>query len=64
MVIRFAGGQPTVPPHELAAIVCCGYLMYLQPLTTWVRFVVWLVIGLVIYAFYGFARSRVASLRE
>jgi basic amino acid/polyamine antiporter, APA family len=50
---------PLFPFVPLAAIVCCGYLMYLQPFTTWVRFVVWLAIGLVIYAFYGFARSRV-----
>jgi basic amino acid/polyamine antiporter, APA family len=29
-----------------------------QPWKTWRRFVVWLVIGLVIYYFYGFRRSR------
>jgi APA family basic amino acid/polyamine antiporter len=50
---------PLFPFVPIAAIVCCGYLMYLQPKTTWIRFVVWLVIGLVIYALYGFARSRI-----
>jgi APA family basic amino acid/polyamine antiporter len=52
---------PLFPFVPLAAIVCCGYLMYLQPFATWRRFVVWLVIGLVIYGLYGFARSRLGK---
>ena len=31
------------------------------PLATWIRFGVWLVIGLVIYFVYGFRRSRLAA---
>jgi APA family basic amino acid/polyamine antiporter len=49
---------PFVPWVPLLAILTCGYLMAAQPLITWVRFVVWLVIGLVIYYLYGFRRSR------
>jgi basic amino acid/polyamine antiporter, APA family len=50
---------PFVPWVPLAAIVCCGYLMIELPLVTWVRFVVWLVLGLVFYFAYGFRHSRV-----
>ena len=31
------------------------------PLDTWLRFGVWLVIGLAIYAFYGMKHSRIAE---
>src|SRR5206468_1001411 len=33
------------------------------PTATWIRFVVWLVIGLVIYFAYGFRKSRLATSR-
>ena len=49
---------PFVPWVPLLAILTCGYLMAAQPFVTWVRFVVWLAIGLVIYYLYGFRRSR------
>jgi APA family basic amino acid/polyamine antiporter len=54
---------PLFPFVPIAAILCCGYLMYLQPFRTWMRFVLWLVIGLVIYALYGFARSRLGATK-
>jgi len=41
-----------------AAVVSCGYLMVQLPWITWVRFVIWLAIGLVLYAMYGFRKSR------
>jgi len=34
------------------------FLMFGLPLDTWVRFGVWLVIGLLIYALYGIRHSR------
>jgi len=34
------------------------------PVTTWIRFVAWLVVGVVIYALYGFRRSRVGEQLE
>jgi APA family basic amino acid/polyamine antiporter len=43
----------------LLAILTCGYLMAAQPRVTWLRFVIWLVVGLVLYFFYGNRRSRV-----
>ena len=39
-------------------ILLCGYLMADLPRETWERFVIWLVIGLVIYFFYGRRHSR------
>jgi len=50
---------PLVPWVPLGAIVCCGYLMVELPLVTWVRFFVWLAIGLVFYYAYGFRHSRI-----
>jgi APA family basic amino acid/polyamine antiporter len=41
-----------------AAVASCFYLMTQLPGVTWMRFVLWLVAGIVIYAFYGYRRSR------
>jgi APA family basic amino acid/polyamine antiporter len=49
---------PFVPWVPLLAILSCGFLMLKQPHKTWVRFVGWLAIGLVLYFAYGFRRSR------
>ncbi len=55
---------PWVPWVPLAAVVSCGYLMLELPRVTWERFVIWLGVGLVIYATYGFRRSRLNSNKE
>lgn len=49
---------PLVPWVPLAAIASCTYLMIQLPRITWVRFVVWMAIGLVLYFAYGLRRSR------
>ena len=49
---------PLVPLVPLGAIVSCGYLMLELPLATWIRFVVWLGIGLIFYFLYGVHRSK------
>ena len=41
----------------LTGIILCGYLMASLPFHTWMRFFVWLVIGLAIYGLYGYRRS-------
>jgi basic amino acid/polyamine antiporter, APA family len=48
---------PWVPVLPILSILCCLVLMFSLPLETWVRFFVWLAIGLVIYFFYGRKRT-------
>jgi basic amino acid/polyamine antiporter, APA family len=52
---------PLVPIFPIIGILLCLYLMKDLPLATWVRFVVWLAVGMVIYGGYGFRHSRLRS---
>ena len=52
------GKLPWVP---IASVAACSYLMASLPRMTWERFVIWLVIGLGVYLFYGRLHSRVAT---
>ena len=49
---------PFFPITPGLGIVLCAYLMYNLPYATWLRLVVWLIIGLAIYGFYGFRKSK------
>jgi basic amino acid/polyamine antiporter, APA family len=50
---------PFVPILPVVSIVSCGVLMFSLPWETWLRFVVWLVIGLGIY--FGYSRKRLQA---
>ena len=50
---------PLVPVVPILGVVFCVYLMASLPVVTWIRFVVWLLIGLVIYFSYGRFHSKV-----
>ncbi|MGH7700183.1 MAG: amino acid permease [Gemmatimonadales bacterium] len=52
---------PWMPWTPLLAIGACVFLMFQLPLVTWVRFLVWLGVGLVIYLLYGYRRSRLRA---
>jgi APA family basic amino acid/polyamine antiporter len=52
---------PLVPWVPLGAIITCGYLMFELPWITWVRFLVWMGVGLVVYFFYGLRLSRTGT---
>ncbi len=52
---------PLFPVLPALGIVLCAYLMISLPRTAWERFVIWLVIGLVLYAAYGRRRSKLAQ---
>ena len=43
------------------AMICCGYLMYNLPIHTWIRFVVWCVIGCIVYFGYSYKHSKLES---
>lgn len=55
---------PWVPVVPIASVVCCLVLMTSLPVETWVRFLVWLVIGLTIYFAYSRKRSEFARSGE
>jgi APA family basic amino acid/polyamine antiporter len=44
---------PWSPVVPILAALACVYLMFGLPLVTWIRFLVWLVLGGFIYYFYG-----------
>lgn len=49
---------PWVPFFPVVSIIVCLYLMFQLSLTVWIMFAVWLVLGLVVYSFYGYRHSR------
>ncbi len=54
-------GGPVIP---VLGILSCAYLMLSLPVITWVRFLVWLNIGVAIYWLYGRTHSPLASAEE
>ena len=49
---------PLVPFVPILGVISCLYLMLGLPWITWIRFGLWLVVGMVVYFSYGFRRSR------
>ena len=49
---------PFVPLFPILGVFFCGVLMLSLPIETWIRFFVWLAIGLCIYFFYGVWHSK------
>jgi APA family basic amino acid/polyamine antiporter len=52
---------PFVPLFPILGVLFCGVLMLSLPIETWIRFFVWLAIGLCIYFFYGVWHSKLRS---
>jgi APA family basic amino acid/polyamine antiporter len=49
---------PFSPVFPLLGVAFAVYLMTDLPLATWIRFVIWLAVGLLIYGLYGYRHSR------
>ena len=49
---------PLVPLFPMLGVLFCGVLMLSLPIETWIRFFVWLAIGLAIYFGYGMWHSK------
>jgi APA family basic amino acid/polyamine antiporter len=54
---------PLVPVLPILSIAACGWLMLNLTGLTWIRFLVWMVIGLGFYLLYG-RRHSVLAKRE
>jgi basic amino acid/polyamine antiporter, APA family len=52
---------PLVPLVPVLAVLACLWLMLNLSVETWLRFVVWMVLGVVVYAVYGRRHSRLAA---
>ena len=52
---------PLVPVLPIAAIAACVWLMLNLTGLTWIRFLIWMAIGLVVYALYGRRESAAAG---
>ncbi len=52
---------PWSPVVPVLGVLSCGYLMFGLPLDTWLRLIVWMVIGVVVYAVYGVKHSRLRA---
>uniref|UniRef100_A0AA94F1Q7 Amino acid permease n=1 Tax=Flavobacterium columnare TaxID=996 RepID=A0AA94F1Q7_9FLAO len=49
---------PLVPFVPIAGILVCLYLMYSLPLESWMRLVIWMALGVIIYFIYGKKNSK------
>ncbi len=52
---------PGVPYVPVLAVLSAVYLMLNLPAATWIRFLVWMAMGVIVYVTYGARRSRLAT---
>ena len=52
---------PLVPYIPAAGVVCCVAMMLFLPADTWIRLVMWMVLGIDVYSFYGLRHSKIGG---
>jgi APA family basic amino acid/polyamine antiporter len=52
---------PLVPVVPILSIVICGLMMYWLPSDTWLRLLIWMALGFLIYFAYGKRHSKLAG---
>ena len=55
---------PFSPLFPVLGMLSCGALMAFLPALTWLRFIIWLVIGLIVYFSYSMTHSKLAKVVE
>ncbi|GAA1499070.1 amino acid permease [Paeniglutamicibacter kerguelensis] len=55
---------PWVPVLPIASALICFYLMLYLSLETWIRFVIWLALGFLVYFTYSRKHSRLNTMEE
>jgi APA family basic amino acid/polyamine antiporter len=59
--LRRAFRCPGVPVVPILAVLASFYLMLNLPAQTWIRFVIWMVLGFIVYFAYGASHSRLVT---
>ena len=59
--LKRAFRTPGVPVVPVLAVLCSVYLMLNLPASTWIRFLVWMAVGFVVYFVYGARHSRLVT---
>jgi basic amino acid/polyamine antiporter, APA family len=51
-------------PISLTGLGMCLYMMISLPADTWLRFIIWLAVGIAVYTFYGYRSSALRAQRQ
>ncbi|HRN49410.1 MAG TPA: amino acid permease C-terminal domain-containing protein, partial [Niabella sp.] len=52
---------PLVPFVPIMGVITCLYMMIYLPADTWIRLIIWMIIGFDIYLTYGVAKSKLGN---
>jgi APA family basic amino acid/polyamine antiporter len=52
---------PLVPLIPILGIAACLFMMIFLPLDTWLRLIIWMIIGVDVYMFYGAKKSKLGN---
>jgi APA family basic amino acid/polyamine antiporter len=52
---------PLVPLVPILGVITCLFMMAFLPLDTWIRLIVWMIIGFDVYLFYGIRHSGLSD---